>query len=185
MRSIIAAFQASFPEVLLFETFDGVDMLLMGSEEPLYLNLDKLGSKMRELKVRLDMSRAQINRPLDIVGLLRLGPDEVAEMVANAPRNTDDNAKVEFSAPKALGMYTLPENLATIRHYMTDPLKYVRPPITDPERLNRAQLILAARWLQRGDYDLAIASAEKVSTGPLRARAEEIIARAKSLRSEL
>jgi spermidine synthase len=185
MRSIIAAFQASFPEVLLFETFDGVDMLLMGSEEPLRLDLRDLDLRMRELKVRLDMGRAEINRPLDIVGLFRLGSAEVARMVEGATRNTDDNAKVEFSAPKALGLYTLPENLAVIRQYMTDPLDYVEPAITDPAELDRVQLILASKWLQRGDFELAISSAEEVSPGPLRERAEEIIARARALIAEL
>jgi len=185
MRSIIAAFQASFPEVLLFETFDGVDMLLMGSQEPLDLNLEKLDRGMRELQVRLDMGRAKINRPLDIVGLFRLGTTEVANMVEGATRNTDDNAKVEFSAPKALGLYTLPENLAIIRRYMADPLKHVAPPITDPEELDRMYLILATRWLQRGDHDLAISSAQKVAPGPLRERAEEILSRANESASKL
>jgi spermidine synthase len=180
LRSIIAAFQASFPEVLLFETFDGVDLLLMGSQEPLELNLEKLDLGMRELQVRLDMSRADISRPLDIVGLFRLGSPEVARLVEGATINTDDNAKVEFSAPKALGLYTLPENLAIIRRYMTDPLDHIQPPITDPEQLDLARLTMATRWLKRGDYDLAVSTADAVSPGPFRERADEIIANANS-----
>ena len=35
LRSIVAAFRASFRYVMLFETYDGVDLLLMGSQEPL------------------------------------------------------------------------------------------------------------------------------------------------------
>jgi spermidine synthase len=185
LRSIIAAFQASFPEVLLFEAFDGVDLLLMGSQEPIRLDLEKLDHRMSELRVRLDLGRAGISHPLDIVGLLRLGPAEVVRMVEGAIRNTDDNAKVEFSAPKTLGLYSLPENLAIIRRYMTDPLEYVDPPITDPAMLDRINLIFASEWYRRGDYDLAISAADMVSPGPLRARADKIISWANSKASNL
>jgi spermidine synthase len=180
LRSIISAFRASFPEVLLFETFDGVDLLLMGSQQPLKLDLEKLDQRMRELKVRIDMARINIKYPLDIIGLLRLNPAEVATLVDGAPRNTDDNARVEFSAPKALGLNTLPENLAMIRRHMTDPLDVIEPPVSDPAMLDRMRLTLARRWLLRGNYDLAASSAQKVSQGPLRARAEEILYEAKS-----
>jgi spermidine synthase len=180
LRSIISAFRASFPEVLLFETFDGVDLLLMGSQEPLKLDLQKLDGRMRELKVRIDMSRVDVKYPLDIVALLRLNSAEVATLVEDAPRNTDDNARVEFSAPKALGLSTLPDNLAMIRKHMTDPLDAIEPPVTDPEERDRIRLTLAGGWLRRGNYELAAYLAQMVSQGPLRARAEEILYEAKS-----
>ncbi len=185
LRSIISAFRASFPEVLLFETFDGVDLLLMGSQEPLKLNLEKLEGGMRELKVRMDMARVGVKSPLDIVALLRLNSAEVATLVEDAPRNSDDNARVEFSAPKALGLNTLPENLAMIRKHITDPLDSIEPPVTDPEERDRVRLILAAGWMRRGNYELAAHVAQKISHGPLRAQAEEILYEAKSKESRL
>jgi spermidine synthase len=180
LRSIVAAFRASFPEVLLFETFDGVDLLLMGSQEPLKLDLEELDGRMRELKVRIDLARVDVRHPMDIVALLRLGPDEVDTLVENAPSNTDDNARVEFSAPKALGLSTLPENLDMIREQITDPLDAIDPPVTDPEERDHMRLALAEGWMLRGNYELAALMAKKVAQGPLRARAEQILYEAES-----
>jgi spermidine synthase len=142
LRSIVAAFRSAFPNVLLFETFGGVDLLLLGSEEPLALDLEAMEQRMA---------------------------------VDGAPRNTDDNARVEFSAPKTLGMYTLDENLAVLREYIADPLGYVAPRIDDPLELDRLRLGLAEVWYWRGEYDLAADSARRVSEGPLKARAEELL----------
>jgi spermidine synthase len=175
LRSIVAAFRSAFPNVLLFETFGGVDLLMLGSEEPLTLDLETIETRMAELKVRMDLGRIEMRRAVDVLTLFRLGTDEVEQLVAGAPRNTDDNARVEFSAPKTLGLYTLEENLALLRQYTADPLSYVTPPLEDPLESDRLRLSLAEAWFWRGDYDLAAESARRVSEGPLRVRAEEIL----------
>jgi spermidine synthase len=175
LRSIVAAFRSAFPNVLLFETFGGVDLLLLGSEEPLALDLEAMEQRMAELKVRMDLGRVGMRNPVDVLSLFRLGTDEVRRLVDGAPRNTDDNARVEFSAPKTLGMYTLDENLAVLREYIADPLGYVAPRIDDPLELDRLRLGLAEVWYWRGEYDLAADSARRVSEGPLKARAEELL----------
>jgi spermidine synthase len=178
MRSIIAAFSAAFPHVMLFETIDGVDLLLLGSEDPLALDLEAIEGRMGELPVRMDLARVGMRRPLDVLGLFRMGPAEVEALVDGAPRNTDDNARVEFSAPKTLGMLTIDENLSMIRKYQADILRYIEPQVTEPEERDRIRLYLAERWLHRGDRDLAAESAGRVSDGPLRPRADRVIAEA-------
>ena len=180
LRSIIAAFQASFPNVVLFETLGGVDLLMLGSEHPLELNLEALELRMSELNVRMDLARARMTRPVDILSLIRLGPAEVERLVAGAPRNTDDNARVEFSAPKTLGLDSLGSNMAMLRHFPTDPVSLLEPPLTDPETLERLRLSLAELLLLREEYDLAIQAARRVSEGPLYPRAQEVIDRAES-----
>jgi len=175
LRSIVAAFRTAFRYVMLFEASGGVDVLLMGSQEPLGLNLDRFQARMSELRVRMDLGRVAVRHPLDIVTRFRLGPAEVDRFVEGAPRNTDDNARVEFSAPKTLGTYTLVENRALIHSYLDDPLEYVEPAVTDPEKRDETRLLLAKRWLAVGDDDLAEASARRALGGLLDTEAAEIL----------
>ena len=174
MRSIAAAFHAAFPHVMMFETMNGVDLLLLGSDAPIEFDRGRIERKMAELSVRMDLARVGLRQPLDVLSLFRLGPEEVAALVSGAPRNTDDNARVEFSAPKTLGMNTTGANLKLIRRHRADPLRYLRPLPADPAEVDRIRLHLAEAWLWRGDYELASQSAGQVSEGPLRARADVI-----------
>ncbi len=185
LRSIIAAFHAAFPNVMLFETMEGVDLLLLGSEHGPVLDRDVIGARMSELDVRLDLARVEMRRPLDILGLFRLGPAEVAALVEGAPRNTDDNARVEFSAPRTLGLPTVDENLAMIRKHRADLLSYIEPGIGEDEERDRIRLYLAEAWLMRGDFTLAVETARQIPEGPLRARADEIVQAAQNLQTNL
>ena len=141
--------------------------------------------RMTELDVRMDLSRVGMRRAIDVLSLFRLGPAEVAALVDGAPRNTDDNARVEFSAPKTLGMPTIDANLEMIHRYRADLLDYLDPSVDDPEQRDRIRLQLAESWLYRGDYELAAAAAEQIPDGPLRARAEQILSRALDLSANL
>jgi spermidine synthase len=185
LESIIAAFRSSFPNVMIFQTLGGIDLLMLGSEQPLAFDLEELDRRMSELKVRMDMTRAAIRTPADILGLFRVGPADVDRLVADAPRNTDDNARVEFSAPKSLGLQTIDDNLHMLREFRTDPLSMVRPPVDDPEQRDQLRMRLAEIWLYRGDYTLAVESAKEVSEGPLAARAAEIVEQAETALGDL
>jgi spermidine synthase len=185
LQSIIAAFNDAFPHVMLFETMDGVDLLLLGAEQPLKLDLEAIGGRMSELDVRIDLSRVGMRRAIDVLSLFRLGPAEVGTLVDGAPRNTDDNARVEFSAPKTLGMPTIDANLEMIHRHRADLLDYLDPAVDDPQERDRIRLELAESWLYRGDYELAAAAAQQVADGPLRARADQVLSRALDLAANL
>jgi spermidine synthase len=185
LRSIIAAFHDAFPHVMLFETMDGLDLLLLGAERPLKLDLDAIGSRMMELDVRIDLARVGMRRAIDVLSLFRLGTAEVGRLVDGAPRNTDDNARVEFSAPKTFGMPTIDANLKMIHRYRADLLDYLDPSVDDPEEQERLRLQLAESWLYRGDYDLAIEAAGQISEGPFRAEADRIRIQAEELAGKL
>ncbi len=175
LRSVIAAFQASFPNILLFEVADGVDLLMLGSQEPLTIRPADVETRMAELSVRLDLERIEIRDVTDLLSSFRLGDQEVRRLVKNAPRNTDDNARVEFSAPKSLGLETIGDNTVMLRQYGGNLLDYFDPPLTDPERIDGFRLALAEALMRRGDFDLAVQSVREVSDGPLRARADRIL----------
>ena len=135
---------------------------------------------MTELRVKMDLRRVAVESPADTLNLFRLGTSEVERLIEDAPRNTDDNARVEFAAPRTFGKNTLPDNVALIHRLSADPLDHVVPAIEDTETRNRLYLKLAQNWIWRGDWDLALSAAERVPEGPQRERAEAIIAQAKS-----
>jgi spermidine synthase len=174
MRSIIAAFRDSFPHILLFETTGGVDLLMLGSQEPLRMDLAKLDGRMEDLRIRMDLGRVRISTPVELLASFRLGDAEIDRLVAGAARNTDDNARVEFSAPKSLGLYTIDDNITMLRTFNADPLDYLDPPPT-PEQIDALRLAFAAVWVSRGNKDLAEDALRQVAEGPLAAAADELM----------
>jgi len=65
---------------------------------------------MRIEKVRRDLERVEVISPDDVVGLLRMGSDEMLWYGARSALNTDDNALIEFAAPKDLYVSSSEEN---------------------------------------------------------------------------
>jgi spermidine synthase len=177
LRAIIAAFQKSFPNIMIFETYEGVDLVMLGSQEPLGIDLAELDERMADLPIRMDFASVGIADGIDLISKFRLGDREVRRMVEGAPRNTDDNARVEFSSPKSLGRTTIPENVAMLRRFGSNPLDYLSPSVVDPEVRDRILLDLAEVWLLDGNYDLADPTARLALGGPHAARAERLLAR--------
>jgi spermidine synthase len=155
LRSILAAFHDSFPHVLVFETFDGVDLLLMGSQEPLVIDRERFAERMSELRVLMDLGRIGVRDPLDAVRLFRVGSEGIRRLADGAARNTDDNARVEFSAPKTFGLYSLPDNREFLAKFRGDPLEYLRP-IPTPEEADEIRLTLARGHFRSYDFEFAV-----------------------------
>ena len=176
LRSIIAAFRDSFPYVMLFETYNGIDLLLMGSQEPIQLDLERFDERMTELRVLMDLGRIGIRTPSNVLELFRLGPKDIDRVVAGAPRNTDDNARVEFSAPKTFGVYTLGENLEYLRQFVSDPVDYVTPE-PGPEAADELRLQIARGLFFRQEYDLARHTLEAVELTEFSTRVADLARR--------
>jgi len=68
MRSVVAAFRESFPYVLLFETFDGIDQLLLGSQEPLEFDMEKLQVRMEKALAEKDKLEAKVENSQSELG---------------------------------------------------------------------------------------------------------------------
>ncbi len=52
--------------------------------------------------MRAEARRGGLDSAHDVLAYLLLGPDELESFTAGAPRNTDDNARIEFAAPRDL-----------------------------------------------------------------------------------
>ena len=155
LRSILAAFRSVFGQMAVFETLDGIDLLLIGSSEPIRLDAARVESRISELRVRLDLARVRIRRPLDILGMYQTGGRALDALLAGARKNTDDNGLVEFSAPKSLYLDTQDANTAFLQSGPTDPLEVVRDIFRGSPEGDTLRREIIAVWRHRGHRDRA------------------------------
>jgi spermidine synthase len=103
VKSIYRTFQEAFPYVYAFSSADlSADTILVGSLRPLPLDLATLERLAAAAAARAELARGGVDSAVELVALLVMGPDEVPSFAAGAPINTDDNALLEFGAPRDL-----------------------------------------------------------------------------------
>jgi spermidine synthase len=176
VASVIAAFRESFPSVTLFSTMEGVDLILLGSDTPMRLDIQGVDAAMRELRVRLSLARVGIRRPKDLLPLFRVGDREIAALLTGAEPNSDDNGRVEFGAPKAMRLDTIDANATWLCSAGSDPVRYL---LTEPDadEADRDRLEIAERRFRRGEAVWGTASARLAMNGALRGEATEMLRR--------
>lgn len=105
--SIFRSFAYAFPYVAVFGSEPGsTDTLMLGSKDPFSFDLQKASRIMGDKKVKQLMLDAGIDDPLGIFsGILFGSRGEITRFCHFAPINTDDNAFIEFRAPKDLIAY--------------------------------------------------------------------------------
>jgi spermidine synthase len=103
IKTIYRTLREEFPYVYVFAAEDlSSDTILLASLEPLKLDLNVLEKAFRDPTTRAEARRAGLASPHDVMAYLLLGPDELESFTAGSPDNTDDNARIEFSAPRDL-----------------------------------------------------------------------------------
>ena len=91
LRSIVGTFASVFPQVWMFETVEGADVLMLG------------GGRLVE----------------DLPQLPTLSPEEVLRFAAGAQWNTDDRPRVELAAPRARNRATGLQNSRLMGRFQT------------------------------------------------------------------
>lgn len=126
VRTLIATFRAAFPQVYLFRGAEG-DLMLLGSKSERRLDLAVLKSHFDDPKIGADLSRINTTTAAEIISRFYLGPSEVTKLSAGAKINTDDNALIEFNAPRRVGTSeeTVARNLKQLLAYAASPLNYL------------------------------------------------------------
>ena len=115
LRTLLATFQETFEHVLMFVPGEG-DLVLIGSRHPLTLDVARLDAGLRRPSVAKDLARTGVKHLHDLLGRFVLGGDELRAFVQGAPINTDDNALIEFDAPRTMHQpATTDSNLAALR----------------------------------------------------------------------
>ena len=126
VRTLIATFRAAFPQVYLFRGAEG-DLMLLGSKSERRLDLSVLKSHFDDPKVGAELKRISTATAGEIISRFYLGPAEVTTLSAGARLNTDDNALIEFNAPRRVGTAeeTVVRNLKQLIAYAGSPLNYL------------------------------------------------------------
>jgi spermidine synthase len=103
IKTIYATVREAFPHVYVFAAEDlSSDTILIGSLDPLPLDLDVIEKAFRDPVTRAEARRGGFATPHDVFSYLLLGPEELESFTAGSPINTDDNARIEFAAPRDL-----------------------------------------------------------------------------------
>jgi spermidine synthase len=150
-RSILAAYQSVFPEVMVFNLGMSLDTALVGTREPLRIDLDALERRMAEPATRAELARVMIGTPEDILARFLLGPDAVREMVKGAVANTDDNMYVETNGPRemAVGVDWQPTVARIDAHATPVESVLVNPAALTESRERLTRLVAALRRLRK------------------------------------
>jgi spermidine synthase len=182
LRSILGGFHRAFPHVLVFETLNGIDLLLIGSDRPLVVDLDELERRSSGLWVRADLARVGVRTAADIAAMLQTGGGALDEVVRGAAVNTDDNGLVEFAAPKALYLDTQNANMAMLQGTRKDPMAVVAGLVRSPESPDSLRLEMIRGWVRRGQRSRATRAADFFVDGTLKSQADEFLRAGRSTR---
>ncbi|HEY3176295.1 MAG TPA: fused MFS/spermidine synthase [Candidatus Polarisedimenticolia bacterium] len=154
LQALVRTFHSVFPHVLVFNTIEDADLLLIGSERPLSIDTEELSRRMSDLSVKVDLMRLHATTPQDLLSYLVFGTREVDQFTRGAGLNTDDNALIEFHAPKSLHYETRSANQAELRKVAIDPTTYVTG-LDDPAKRRAHYLSLADSYRRRGIFPRA------------------------------
>jgi len=125
-KTIVRTFQAVFPHVTVWEASFGGDYLLIGSPQDLNVDYQMLIDHMRDESMRADMGTMNIKDPAEFINKLVITEEAIAEYTKGAPLHTDDNARLEYSAPKALLEVRSTLLLEELYHYRSNPADMLR-----------------------------------------------------------
>ncbi|HEY0705160.1 MAG TPA: fused MFS/spermidine synthase [Polyangia bacterium] len=103
VKTIYRTLREEFRHVLVFAAEDlSSDTILIASQSPISIDIDRIARLLERPIVRREAERAGFKTVHDIPATLLLAPDEVDAFTAGAALNTDDNARIEFAAPRDL-----------------------------------------------------------------------------------
>jgi len=103
IKTIYRTVRDEFRYVYVFAAEDlSSDTILIATEEPLKLDLKTVARAFSHPITRAEAKRGLIETPHDVFAYLLLTPDELESFTTGSPDNTDDNARIEFQAPRDL-----------------------------------------------------------------------------------
>ncbi|MEE8450367.1 MAG: fused MFS/spermidine synthase [Thermoguttaceae bacterium] len=99
LRMILGSFQKVFPHTSFWVASNCLNKhgLILGSLEPLRIDFERLNAVMNRPEVAADLRAIAINNAYDLLDCHVCDEDAVREMVADAPINSDDRPRLEFS----------------------------------------------------------------------------------------
>jgi len=154
-KTIVRTFQAVFPHAAVWEASFGNDYLLIGSPQDLNIDSRTLIDRLGDEKMKVHLEKMHIRDPAAFLNKLILTRAAIAEYAKKSPLHTDDNALLEYSAPKALlqGRSTrLLEELYQFRSKPADMLKSLKWVEIDAQIKNDLSAMFQAKKEVLGGY---------------------------------
>ena len=183
LRSLVATFAAAFPRVAVLWGIPGRDLILLGSDAPLGVDLDRIGAALARAPVAADLARIDVRGVPDLLASYVTDDAGARAFAAGAPLNTDDNGRIEFRAPLSLHADTRSANVAALAPFAVDPLAAaVGLPGDAAARADR-YVALGRAFYRRGMYGRAVAALRQAEalrpteTGALRIESYERVLR--------
>ena len=121
LRSLLATFAAVYPNVAVYSSNDLADILVLGSDVPLIPSLAGGRAILADEAVGAEFRRARIHNEIELAGLFILDRDAVIGATHGVELNTDDNMRIEFSAPLRLHNDLVERNVALLGNVMVVP----------------------------------------------------------------
>ena len=119
VKTLLRSFASVFPYSYVFAAeHRSSDVLLIAAKRPLALDVERLRRNFSSAfpQLKAELHRAGVDQPEEVLADLLLVPDELPAYTAGAALNTDDNARIEFRAPRDLLGY-LRNDLTVARPY--------------------------------------------------------------------
>lgn len=111
LRSLLGTFTSVYNHVLLFSTIEDADLVLIGSDAPLELDADRVREMfLIDEAVAADLSAIDCPEAEDLLARLQMTEEGIKEFAGDTELNTDDNMRIEFSAPLHLHEMTAEAN---------------------------------------------------------------------------
>lgn len=106
IKTLLRSFASVFPNTYVFTSeYGSGDMILLATQKPMSLDLNRLRKNFQVPALRAELLRARIESAEDVLADLLLTPDELWAFTVGGQINTDDNAIIEFAAPRDLLNY--------------------------------------------------------------------------------
>jgi spermidine synthase len=103
IKIILRSFAEVFPYTYVFSAEDlSSDVILVATNHPLPLDVAALARNFTDPTLKRELKRGGVESAEDIIAYLLLTPDEIPAFTAGSPLNTDDDAIIEFAAPRDL-----------------------------------------------------------------------------------
>jgi spermidine synthase len=153
-RSLLATFKSVFPHALAFKDRD---LILLGSQEPLRFDIERMNQLFDEPSIRESLSLSYVNYPFDLLADLRLDEKGIETYAKGAPLNTDDNLLLELAAPRSLYQ----DNVEAIRAGMDSHSRSILDHLSNEGSQTEVYLELASSFFTSKRMDEALATCQR------------------------
>lgn len=158
LKSLLRTFSSVFPYALVYSPVEAGDLILVGSARPLQMDLPRVEAAIQAERPAADLSRIGVKGVADLITYYLMDEVDLAPLTRGAPLNTDDNMRIEFSAPRMLHYRTEDANFEMLLKAATGPFRLMERALagSSPGEAARRFREIEAAYLARDRYGEAI-----------------------------